>query len=563
MDKLPEQSRRGKRAIRTLALIALLAIGLATCLVRTAEHVGRDLSGLGWRSGWRSYDDVDFSKYIIVKTLHSRELDFDRDDRRVIFIGDVHGRYDDLQNLLQKLRYSNASDLLVHTGDFLSKATLDSAQDVISFFSRDSVLGVRGNHDQKIVEWRAWMEWIRSHKGGKKWLEEMERMYEGGIGFEESSQAPLDSRPFLTSPRDWMRIPDDWDTEFMGEHYQIARSLTATQYEYLLSLPLVLHIPHLHTYVVHAGVLPHDPRFPFYAPHQPLARLPVIDDNDGDNDEFEDEERNVTALRLVQEKAVLDDVPQNSDNPWVVLNMRGVLEDGTITRKNSKGQPWSEIWNSIMELCDGYDDFWEDQRIIQADHDDRVDKLPCYASTVIYGHAATRGLDIKKWSKGLDSGCTYGRHLTSLVLSAPNASVPAVDGDAIEFGAEDSNIEAKIVQNRSTLQRGSIMGGSSCIHHRERIAELSSLKRSSSRTTALHDALERFRQGSIVHEIYTRMEIGCVKDMMSSQRPSSRAAFEAASRRLAPFGLGSDTVTRGEAPGLIAVNLPFDRLRAR
>lgn len=60
----------------------------------------------------------------------------------------------------------------------------------------------------------------------------------------------------------------------------------------------------------------------------------------------------------------------------------------------------------VMDLCDGYDDFWEDQSAVEdSDHDDEVDKLPCYASTVIYGHAATRGLDIKKWSKGLDSGC--------------------------------------------------------------------------------------------------------------------------------------------------------------
>jgi hypothetical protein len=31
--------------------------------------------------------------------------------------------------------------------------------------------------------------------------------------------------------------------------------------------------------------------------------------------------------------------------------------------------------------------------------------LPCYPATVIYGHAAKRGLDIKRWTKGLDSGC--------------------------------------------------------------------------------------------------------------------------------------------------------------
>jgi len=389
--------------------------------------------------------DVDFSNYIPVKTLHSGELDFDRRDRRVIFFGDVHGRSEALQDLLGKLQYNNDSDILIHTGDFLSKATLSSAQDVMSFFSDNYVLGVRGNHDQKIVEWRAWIEWVLSHKGGKTWLEEMERSYEREVFRGDQTQVLLNSwQQQATRARDWMRIPDDWDTEFMSEHYQIARSLSPTHYEYLLSLPLVLHIPHLHTYVVHAGILPHDPRFPFHAPHQPLAHLPVIEDDENESGVASDE-RNITALRVVQEKAVLDDVPQNSDDPWVVLNMRGVLDNGTVTRKNTQGQPWSEIWNRVMDLCDGYDDYWEDEEAMHVDRDGEVEKLPCYPSMVIYGHAATRGLDIKKWSKGLDSGCTYGRQLTALVLNAPNASVPALDGQEINFGADNGDIEAKLI----------------------------------------------------------------------------------------------------------------------
>lgn len=38
--------------------------------------------------------------------------------------------------------------------------------------------------------------------------------------------------------------------------------------------------------------------------------------------------------------------------------------------------------------------------------------LPCYPSTVVYGHAASRGLDIKRWTVGLDSGCVsyFHRH---------------------------------------------------------------------------------------------------------------------------------------------------------
>jgi len=31
--------------------------------------------------------------------------------------------------------------------------------------------------------------------------------------------------------------------------------------------------------------------------------------------------------------------------------------------------------------------------------------LPCMPASVVYGHVASRGLDINRWSFGLDTGC--------------------------------------------------------------------------------------------------------------------------------------------------------------
>jgi hypothetical protein len=31
--------------------------------------------------------------------------------------------------------------------------------------------------------------------------------------------------------------------------------------------------------------------------------------------------------------------------------------------------------------------------------------LPCMPANVVYGHAAARGLDINRWTFGLDTGC--------------------------------------------------------------------------------------------------------------------------------------------------------------
>ena len=42
-------------------------------------------------------------------------------------------------------------------------------------------LGVRGNQDQKVVEWRAWIEWVAGQKGGKDWLHKMEKRVETAV----------------------------------------------------------------------------------------------------------------------------------------------------------------------------------------------------------------------------------------------------------------------------------------------------------------------------------------------------------------------------------------------
>ena len=37
--------------------------------------------------------------------------------------------------------------------------------------------------------------------------------------------------------------------------------------------------------------------------------------------------------------------------------------------------------------------------------------LPCMPVSIVYGHAAARGLDINRWSFGLDTGCVSCVHV--------------------------------------------------------------------------------------------------------------------------------------------------------
>lgn len=99
--------------------------------------------------------------------------------------------------------------------------------------------------------------------------------------------------------------------------------MTQDQYAYLLSLPLILHAPTLHSFIMHAGLLPLDPRRPILSLHQPLSHAPKPPKKSPKHD--------TAVLRLVQEHALLSDVPQNND-PWVLINMRSILRNNEVTK---------------------------------------------------------------------------------------------------------------------------------------------------------------------------------------------------------------------------------------
>ena len=247
------------------------------------------------------------------------------------------------------------------------------------------------------------------------------------------------------------------------------RDITPEQASYLTSLPIVLHVPRLHLFIAHAGILPSDPRLAPTDRRQPLAHVPtrlsnafesqgfsthISTEGDGRGDDRVLTSRlqaylstqdtsdasplsapNVDHLRTLQESAILADIPQNRDS-WVVLNMRSVTKKHKVTRNGDKGTPWSKIWNEQMERCRGFDGELSDD----ADEDlkggkEKKYELPCYPSTVVYGHAASRGLDVKKWSMGLDTGCLYGRRLTALVLN--NATALEAADDEVWFEDDD------------------------------------------------------------------------------------------------------------------------------
>ena len=57
--------------------------------------------------------------------------------------------------------------------------------DVLDYMTTHNVTGVRGNHDQKVIEWRGWIDWVESHEEGAEWLTELEKKHLSVDGWKE------------------------------------------------------------------------------------------------------------------------------------------------------------------------------------------------------------------------------------------------------------------------------------------------------------------------------------------------------------------------------------------
>ncbi|EGO24173.1 hypothetical protein SERLADRAFT_467065 [Serpula lacrymans var. lacrymans S7.9] len=357
-------------------------------------------------SGLKDDRRPDFNHYVLSKTLPAEHIPTDDTTKRIIAVGDIHGMNQSLHSLLKKVSYDPNQDTLIHLGDIAVRSSLSNSLAVLSFMANNAILGVRGNNDHEIIQWRTWINWISLLPGGQAWLAQVDDKL---FGTDEDSNFKF--KKWLKQEKGnkkWLnKIPDDW--KIHRKHFEIARAMSQDHYEYLASLPLILHAPEAHTYFVHAGLLAYDLKHKPSHPDQPLSHFPTLPQA----------HTNVSLLRSLQEKALLSDIPQNKD-PWVLMNMRSIKKNGKITKSNTKGSPWAKSWNRIMDRCSGF-----------VSLDDDLDQLPCYPSTVVYGHAAYRDLDVNRWSIGLDTGCVYERELTALVLdwkslqSSPSSIIEA------------------------------------------------------------------------------------------------------------------------------------------
>jgi len=85
--------------------------------------------------------------------------------RRYLVVGDLHGRFLTLNDLLLKAQYHPLQDILLSVGDLIDRGP--RSVELIDFFEAPGRYAVRGNHEQMVMNPAVWLEiWKYRPNGG-------------------------------------------------------------------------------------------------------------------------------------------------------------------------------------------------------------------------------------------------------------------------------------------------------------------------------------------------------------------------------------------------------------
>lgn len=99
---------------------------------------------------------------------------------------------------------------------------------------------------------------------------------------------------------------------------------------------------------------------------------------------------------LVVHAGLVPGVATDRQDPFQAMNMRSIDLASQVPSELRVFEPWERVWGHAMGLVQ-----------------------PASArAVVIYGHDARRGLNVRKYTKGLDSACVRGGKLSALILDA-------------------------------------------------------------------------------------------------------------------------------------------------
>lgn len=289
--------------------------------------------------------------------------------RRLVFVGDVHGCKKELLKLLDKVGFQEENDHLILTGDVISKGPDNVG--VLDELIRLKATSVRGNHEDRILHV----------------AETLDLDATGTPSAESTSKG-------------------------YSKDAALYKQLKHRHVKYLENMPLMLHIASL-----------------------PQA-LPPTQKTDSP----------IAEHILVVHAGLVPGVKLSKQDPYFVMNMRSInrrTHVPSVTREGKNAKPWFAVWawyneriykrlsienfhvsldDSETEAVGGvaseHDDYWLSSTLQKWKNFFGSKKVHPKPQVVIYGHDSKTGLQINRFSKGLDSGCVGGGKLTAMVLDA-------------------------------------------------------------------------------------------------------------------------------------------------
>lgn len=293
-----------------------------------------------------------FSNMIHIKTLNQHFLTGKhaaKERGRLMFVGDIHGCKEDLQALLEEVRFDPKKDHLVTTGDMIAKGPDSSG--TVDLLREIGASCVRGNHDDRILLLAKASNTTRIRQNA------------GGTAEDVYSMAKSSKQ-----------LPKSLDES-------LSTTLNAAQIDYLQSCPVILKVGHIDALqggvvVVHAGLVPGVP----------------LEDQDPSS---------VMTMRTIDLRS---HVPSKDGREGPVQSTNKETPETTPIinwpgRKPPYHVHWVKLWNHFQKMMPASNQERGDERMV-----------------VVYGHDSKRGLQVREWSRGLDTGCVNGGRLTALVV---------------------------------------------------------------------------------------------------------------------------------------------------
>ncbi|EWC48105.1 hypothetical protein DRE_02684 [Drechslerella stenobrocha 248] len=309
------------------------------------------------------------SSYIQLSTLPAEYIPKTKGSpRTLIFVGDIHGMLQEFQDLLEKLESKGflEDSHIVVTGDMISKGP-DSLKLLDTLIALNASC-VRGNHEDDVMKvyWKL--------KGAKQ----------------EGEGAMLDNsdiyQHFDQMTDDEQRKDQQADHAGKSENEHKTTKTTAKKSkngrQRKDKKKRRKHKKH-HNKFKHSDLLLAKSMHPHHARY--IDSCPLILKLDG-----------VMGLGdvAVVHAGMAAGVDLRRQKPSVLMNVRTFIKK--VPTPSRKGIHWSKLWNEYQTNA--------------------VKNNDGNGLTVIYGHDARRGLELRKYSKGLDTNCVRGYRLTALVV---------------------------------------------------------------------------------------------------------------------------------------------------